>query len=129
MEFPGSQLLLQLVILQEQPRQPSFQAGPGRNAVLYKKMDYKNLGSKQPKDEEHSPHIEQKNGKGGQYYTAAVLQRQPNARKWTAWNVLRGMPRRRVSLAASLSKQNTRPKQHEVSTAVRADTYNLTRSP
>jgi hypothetical protein len=81
MEFPGSQLLLQLMILQEQPRQPSFQAGPGRNAVLYKKMDYKNLGFKQPKEEEHSPHIGQKNGKGGQYYTAAVLQRQPNARK------------------------------------------------
>jgi hypothetical protein len=34
MEFPGSQLLLQLMVLQEQPSQPPLQAGAGRNTVL-----------------------------------------------------------------------------------------------
>jgi hypothetical protein len=34
MEFPGSQLLLQLMVLQEQPSQPPLEAGAGRNTVL-----------------------------------------------------------------------------------------------
>jgi hypothetical protein len=37
MKLPGSQLLLQLMILQEQPSQPPLQAGAGRNTVLYTK--------------------------------------------------------------------------------------------